>query len=330
MEKHGDQPPDDPALNGSSASEPVRDDPLAGARDRPAHIIVCGNEKGGSGKSTIAVHLAIALLRKDCRVGTLDLDGRQHTLSRYLENRLNHVSSHGCDIPSPRHVRIERSTADARSEAEATERAELARAVEALRTACDFVVIDTPGFDTNLARASHDIADTLVTPMNDSFIDYDVLARSDPRTGETVAQSQYALQVREARRRRSAKGGKLLDWVLVRNRLSNIRSRNEQRVHESLRLLGVDLGFRLVDGVTERVIYRELFPFGLTVLDDPLQHLPELSGRGSHVGARADIERLLGNLDLPIDEGWRARDEVRQAWLERFRRVRAAPDIFAD
>ena len=288
---------------------------------RRAHVIVCGNEKGGSGKSTLAVHIAIALIHRGAKVGTLDLDSRQRTLTRYLENRERHTSTHGCSLSSPRHARIERSDAEARSRAETSERRELDDVLDALRHGSDVIVIDTPGFDTNLSRAAHDVADTLVTPMNDSFIDYDVLARADPATGSSTAQSQYALQVREARRRRASAGGTILDWVLVRNRLSSIRSRNEQRVHESLRLLGTDLGFRLIDGIAERVVYRELFPHGLTVLDNPFAHLPDVSARGSHVAARADIERLVGNLDLPLDDRLSAREEARRLWLGRFRRA---------
>ena len=298
--------------------------------ERAPHILTCGNEKGGSGKSTMAVHIAVALLTRGVRVGTIDLDGRQHTLSRYLENRRRHIAAHGCGLLMPKHLRVERSERESRSEADSMERRELARAIDSLSTGCDVIVIDTPGFDTNLSRAAHDVSDTLVTPMNDSFVDYDVLARADPETGEATAQSQYALQVREARRRRTTRDAKVLDWVLVRNRLSNIASRNERRVHESLRVLGTDLGFRLVDGITERVVYRELFPHGLTVLDEPARHLPGLSTRGSHIAARADIERLVSNLNLPLDPVQAHREAVRRAWLERFRRPRQAPDIFAD
>ena len=310
--------------------DPTPERPHATNGGRRAHLIVCGNEKGGSGKSTIAVHVAVALLSRGLKVATVDLDVRQSSLTRYLENRRAHIAGHGCELPMPRHLGVAQSDRGDRAVADAEERAEFARALDSVAPLSDFVVIDTPGFDTNLSRAAHAMAHTLITPMNDSFVDYEVLARTDPGTGITTGRSRYALQVREARRRRNASGEPLLDWVLVRNRLSNIRSRNEQRVHESLRLLGLDLGFRLIDGVTERVVYRELFPHGLTVLDDPIAHLPDISSRGSHVAARADIERLIGNLDLPLDQGRDAREAARQRWLEKFRRPRRVPDIFAD
>ena len=302
----------------------------AGAGRRAAHVIVCGNEKGGSGKSTVAVHLAIALMTRGLKVATIDLDSRQLTLTRYLENRREHIARHGCGLTLPGHLRIERSRHERRDEAESRERAQLAEALDTLREAHDFVVIDTPGFDTPLSRAAHAVAGTLVTPMNDSFIDYDVLARTDPETGETLGQSQYALQVREARRQRTASGQPLLDWVLVRNRLANIASRNEKRVHESLRVLGIELGFRLVDGVTERVIFRELFQHGLTVVDDPARHLTGFAARDSHRAARSEIDRLIANLDLPLDARRAEREAARSRWLSQFRLPRVEPDVFAD
>ena len=293
-------------------------------------MVVCGNEKGGSGKSTMAVHIAIALMGQGHRVATVDLDSRQLTLTRYLENRKAHIARHECGLRVPRHIRMDGSTLTNRDEAEHQECKELTAALTMLREQHDFIVVDTPGFDTNLSRTAHSLADTLVTPMNDSFIDYDVLARVDPDTGDVTAQSQYALQVREARRARSGIDDRLLDWVLVRNRLSSIASRNEKRVHESLRLLGVELGFRLIDGVAERVVYRELFAHGLTVMDDPLSHLPNMSVRNSNASAKADIERLIENLNLPVDGKRDEREKARQAWLERFRQPRSSPDIFAD
>lgn len=295
-----------------------------------AHVVVCGNEKGGSGKSTIAVHIAIALLSRGHRVATIDLDSRQLTLTRYLENRREHLARHGCGLRMPSHLRIDRSSHERRDEAERRERAHLVDALDAVREANDFVVIDTPGFDTPLSRAAHSLANTLVTPMNDSFIDYDVLARTDPETGETLAQSQYALQVREARRQRTVEGAPLLDWVLVRNRLANIASRNERRVHESLRLLGVELGFRLVEGVTERVVYRELFQHGLTVVDEPDRHVAGFGARNSHVAARREIDSLVANLDLPLDSRRAEREAARARWLSQFRMPRVEPDVFAD
>ena len=298
--------------------------------DRRARVIVCGNEKGGSGKSTMAVHIAIELCRRGRRVATLDLDSRQLTLTRYLENRKQHIERHGCRLRLPPHMRIDGSSRDRRHEADEQERLQLQQAIQMLHVAHDFIVVDTPGFDTNLSRVAHTMADTLVTPMNDSFIDYDVLARLDPETGAVVRQSQYAAQVRAARRQRSSEGGRMLDWVVVRNRLSTIGSRNQANVHESLRLLGMELGFRVVQGVSERVVYRELFAHGLTVMDEPVDHVDNLSARASHDSARDEIERLVDALNLGDHDIAEQREKARHAWLERFRRPRATLDIFAE
>ena len=285
-----------------------------------AHVIVCGNEKGGSGKSTIAIHLATALLREGCTVATVDLDARQMTLTRYLQGRQRTSLRYGHAIRMPRHVRVETSNLSRREGAEQHEREELNQALEELSSSNDFVVVDTPGFDTNLSRAAHSNADTLVTPMNDSFIDYDVLARVGEADGDVPTPSQYALRVREARRTRLARSARMLDWTVVRNRLSPLTSSNERRVHESLRLLGMELGFRLVDGIAERVVFRELFRSGLTVVDD--MDVAVAAGvevderrRDSWLKAAADIQSLVSALKLPIDHRRGERNEAREAWL---------------
>ena len=298
------------------------------------HVIVCGNEKGGSGKSTMAMHLAIALLRGGCSVATVDLDARQRTLTRYLENRRRTSLHHGPAVAMPRHIRIEPSPLTERDAADQHERSELDGALDDLAASYDFVVVDTPGFDTNLSRAVHARADTLVTPMNDSFIDYDVLARPSATDDGVHSPSQYALRVREARRSRLARSARMLDWVVVRNRLSPIGSGNERRVHESLRQLGTELGFRLVAGVSERVVYRDLFNTGLTVLDEPSVAFSEgLVGdtrrRASWTTAAGDIERLVASLNLPVRQRRNERDEARAAWLARLARPAELPVAYA-
>ena len=66
-----------------------------------AHVIVVGNEKGGAGKSTVAIHLAVALMRMGKTVGVIDLDLRQASLSRYLENRRRWADARGVTLPMP-------------------------------------------------------------------------------------------------------------------------------------------------------------------------------------------------------------------------------------
>ena len=142
-----------------------------------AHVLVIGNEKGGSGKSTTALHIAVALMGEGSRVATLDLDARQGTLSRYIENRAAYAARKGIDLAMPMHASVPLSTLPERTATEADEKARFEAALEPVLAAADFVIVDTPGSDTHLSRTAHVWADTLLTPLNDSFIDLDLLNR---------------------------------------------------------------------------------------------------------------------------------------------------------
>lgn len=255
-------------------------------RHKP-HIIVFGNEKGGSGKSTAAIHVAIGLLRLGHRVGTIDLDGRQATLTRHLSNRLQR----GGDLPSPTHVVIERSACENACEAEAEERWRLSAAIGELGASSDFIVIDTPGSDNFLNRLGHSFADTLVTPINDSFIDLDLLARVDPDSHEILKPSIYSEMVWEQRKQKAVREKGSIDWIVMRNRLSHIDARNKRDIGELLEKLAKRVGFRIAPGFGERVIFRELFLKGLTLLD--LKESGEVSLTMSHVTARQEVRALL-------------------------------------
>lgn len=195
-----------------------------------AHIIAVGNEKGGSGKSTTALHLAVYLLHQGHSVATLDVDSRQQTLTHYVRNRRSTIETAGRQVPMPKHVHLPTAWGDSIRENKRTERDIFAKAISGLRYEVDFIVIDTPGFDGNLARLAHGAADTLVTPFNDSMIDLDVLARVDPVTGEPIETSPYSRNVQRARADRLASTGVGIDWVLVRNRIANLGSRNASQV----------------------------------------------------------------------------------------------------
>lgn len=295
---------------------------------RPAHVIVCGNEKGGSGKSTLAIHVAVALMRAGRRVGTVDLDGRQLSITRFFENRQRRAARHGGGMPLPAHFHVPPVRRDTVAAAEGYEAEELTRALARLAD-CDYVVIDTPGSDTFLNRLAHRVADTLITPTNDSFVDFDVLARIDPERLQVVEYSQYALAVRDARRERRLADSALLDWVVVRNRMASIASRNERKVDACLRPLSMQLGFRLADGIAERVAFRELFPLGLTVLDDCEDLFPGGKATASHQAARHEIARLVSALRLPDDDTGGRRAAARRRFAELVGRAPSLPDIFA-
>jgi chromosome partitioning protein len=280
-----------------------------------AHVVVVGNEKGGSGKSTTAMHVAVALLNVGQRVATIDLDSRQKTFTHYVDNRRAWAQRARLALRLPVHFCVASGATLKLDENEAIEFAGFAEAVGAVEQSHDFVVVDTPGTDSYLTRLAHSMADTLITPLNDSFVDFDVIGTVDPTTFAVTGEGHYAAMVREARRQRRTIDGTRMDWVVVRNRLSMLGSRNKQLVGNGLAELATRLGFRFADGLAERIIYRELFPRGLTALD-PLDEAtlgtrPSLS----HVTAREEVMRLIDALKLPLDARGQRRAAARAEWF---------------
>ena len=279
-----------------------------------AHVIVLGNEKGGSGKSTTAMHVAVALLQAGQRVATIDLDSRQRSFTHYVENRRDWATRAGIKLEHPRHYCVSRGFGVRIDEIEAQEFSAFAEAVSAVENSHDFVVIDTPGVDSYLMRLAHSMADTLITPLNDSFLDFDVLGVVDPTTFEVTGVSHYAEMVREARRQRRLVDGGLTDWVVVRNRLSTLGSRNKRLVGAGVDTLSKQLGFRFVEGFAERVVYREYFPRGLTALDEIDENTLGLRPSLAHGPARDEVTALIDALKLPLDERGKRRAAARAEW----------------
>jgi chromosome partitioning protein len=280
------------------------------------HVIVVGNEKGGSGKSTTAFHLAIYLLYQGFRVASIDVDSRQQTFTSYVRNRRNWVQARGLTLPHTTHYHLPLTRGDSIRENQKLEFDLFRQAVTEIEGEVDFLVVDTPGFDTHLTRLSHSLADTLVTPVNDSLIDLDVLAHIDPVTAEPRELSHYSRLVQRARTERLSIDGQTIDWVLVRNRISMLSSRSMRLVQSSLEKIALRLGARLADGIAERVIFRSLFPTGMTVFD-PLD--PELLGglpSMSHVSARQEYRNLADALNLPSNDGAAARRVALAQWSE--------------
>lgn len=264
------------------------------------HVIVLGNEKGGSGKSTTAMHLVVALMRSGCKVGVVDLDLRQRTLTRYLENRRIFMQTEKTELSFPVLADVIESADDSRARSRRQELDNFGTALAGFE-GCDFAVIDCPGANTYLSRLAHIHADTIITPLNDSFVDFDLLAAIDRKTGQVTGPSIYSEIVWEARKHRARTGIRSgIDWVVMRNRLSGRRTRNKKNMGERLEDLSARIGFRLVSGFGDRVIYRELFPAGLTLLD--LGNTGTASLRlssMSHVAARLEIRSLVESLRLP-------------------------------
>ena len=280
-----------------------------------AHVVVLGNEKGGSGKSTTAIHIAVALLKAGQRVATIDLDCRQQSLTRYIANRRAWAKRSGFDLELPHHCCISLGDTMQIAENESSEFLQFQEAVAAVERTYDFIVIDTPGTDSYLMRLAHSMADTLVTPLNDSFLDFDVLGTVDPATFGVIGESHYSEMVRDARRKRRQLDGATTDWIVVRNRLSMLGSRNKQLVAEGLKQLAFRLGFRAIDGFAERVVYRELFPRGLTALDNLDEATLGTRPNMAHVTAREEVTGLLRQLKLPLDERGRRRAAARAEWF---------------
>ncbi len=268
------------------------------AAGAPRHIVL-GNVKGGSGKSTTAMHLIVALLATGRKIGALDLDARQGSLSRYLENRARTSAALLVPLAMPKWRAIEPSMADSRERAEAEDAAHLEAALADMAD-CDIVVIDTPGNDNALSRLAHARADILISPLNDSFLDLDLFGRVEGDGEQLGRPSHYAEMVWEQRKRRALAGRRPIDWIVLRNRLSSLDARNKRDIGRRLEGLAKRLGFRLAPGFSERVIFRELFPRGLTLLD--LDRADSgIAWRMSHVAAREEVRNLVDalRLDLP-------------------------------
>jgi len=259
-------------------------------------VIVVGNEKGGAGKSTLAIHIVCGLLHAGRRVAILDPDLRQRSMSHFFAHRAAWTAANGVTLPMP----IEPDLGDGKALAKAGEADQIATFEAAFAQAqdADVILIDTPGGDTALSRAAHARADQIVTPMNDSFVDFDMLGHVDPVTLELQKPGLYSEIVWDARKARALAGQRQpLDWVVLRNRLASVEARNRKRVDDRVMALSKRIGFRTGNGLRDRVIYRELFPFGLTVADLSPKVRP-VPVSLTHVSARQELRALLHSVGL--------------------------------
>jgi chromosome partitioning protein len=263
-----------------------------------ARIIVVGNEKGGSGKSTVAMNLAIALIKAGQRIASIDLDSRQSTFTHYIEYRYAWAQHIARDLEIPNHLYFTENTNYPTVEDEAADGKAFLDIIETRARGNDSIVIDTPGHNSYVGRLAHSIADVLITPLNDSFVDLDVLGTVDRETLSITGASHYSRMVGEARQQRQLRDNVIIDWIVLRNRLSMLNSRNTRCVGDGLQKLSQMLNFRCVEGLAERVIFREFYPRGLTALDALDESTLGTRPTMSHVTARLEIENLLGALGL--------------------------------
>jgi chromosome partitioning protein len=230
-------------------------------------------------------------------VGGLDLDLRQKSFGRYVENRVAYLKRAGLELPSPHYTDLPDLAPEALQQGENAFDARLSAGVAALEAVSDFIIIDCPGSHTRLSQVAHSLADTLITPLNDSFVDFDLLARVDPETGKVKGPSIYSEMVWNARQLRAQAGLKPIDWIVLRNRLGAQAMHNKRKVGAALEDLSRRIGFRVVPGFAERVIFRELFPRGLTVLDLKDTGVDQMNL--SNVAARQEVRELMKSLRLP-------------------------------
>ncbi len=262
------------------------------------YFLVLGNEKGGTGKSTLAMHVIIHLLQQDRTVGVIDLDSRQKSLTRYLDNRKSYSEEHGLHLQMPEYTVVDRSALDSVKGMEDEERSWLEAAIQSLDT--DFILIDCPGNDTWLSRVAHTYADTLLTPINDSFVDLDLIGQVTSDGSKVIKLNYYSELVWDCRKARNMNDRESTDWVVTRNRLASLSSRNNKRVERALESLKRKINFRVIPGLSERVIYRELFLKGLTMMDfGKVEQVGKM--QMSHVTARQEIRALVDALNLPLD-----------------------------
>jgi chromosome partitioning protein len=259
-------------------------------------VVVVGNYKGGSGKSTFAMHLIVALLKAGRRVASFDLDVQQQTLSRYIQNRHRWAQQNGLALELPHHAPISDVGGE---EAGAADHVTLfTRYLGTLQDDYDFIVIDTPGSESHLSLVAHGMADALVTPINDSFVDLDVIVNIGATVDAKPTPSRYARAVAAALEGRRAVCGRATDWIVFRNRLATLASRNHKQITAALEWIAPEVGFRLAPGLSERVIFRELFPMGLTAFDQLDERALGANGGMSRVMARVEVRSLVEEIGL--------------------------------
>ncbi|RYE06426.1 MAG: ATPase [Rickettsiaceae bacterium] len=261
-------------------------------------IFVIGNEKGGAGKTTCSMHLIAGLLDRNYKVASIDADSRQHSLTNYVNNRIQYnIDNHNNQVPLPLHYHIHESKEIDIKSREEEDTEQFREALEKASEVADFIVIDTPGSHTYLSSLAHSYADTIITPINDSFLDIDVIAKIEANDLNVVSPSIYSQMIWEQKMKRIDRNKESIQWIVMRNRLSNLDALNKRKVAKVLNQLSKRISFKLIEGFSERVIFKELFLEGLTLLDtDKVGYNKTFNI--SHVAARQELRNFLNNIGI--------------------------------
>jgi chromosome partitioning protein len=232
-------------------------------------------------------------------VASIDLDSRQRSFTHYIDNRLTWARKRGLELLTPTHVCFDEDAEFSTAEHLQAAQDELAKTIDRLAENHRYIVIDTAGHNQLLSQYVHARADTLLTPLNDSFVDLDVLGSVDPDSLAIAGISHYAMTVDNARKQRQLDGKPETDWIVLRNRLSMLTSRNKAAVGAALRDLSQQLGFRYIEGLAERVVFREFYPRGVTALDELNEATLGSRPTMSHLSAQLEVQSLLRALLNP-------------------------------
>ena len=261
------------------------------------HIIVIGNEKGGSGKTTTAMHLIVSLLNMGFRCASIDLDHRQQSLTHYVENRKSSCKKYGLDLKVPEHRTLQPSAEDSKEKSAAVDEMKLQKIVDDLAPQNDFIILDTPGSDTALSRKAHSIANTLITPINDSFVDLDLIGNLDAKDLGTKRPGIYSAMFWDQKMKRIRDSQEEIRWFVVRNRLSSLDAHNKRKMADALEKLSKKFGFKVSPGFGDRVIFKELFLEGFTLHDAGKTESVRISP--SMIAARLELARFINSLEIP-------------------------------
>ena len=262
------------------------------------YVFVVGNEKGGAGKTTCSIHLIVSLLDKGYNIASIDADSRQHSLTTYINNRKNY-NQNNLDhaVSMPLHFHLQEEINDSIEEKNQLEKIRFDHVFAQASDHADYIVIDTPGSYTNFSRIAHSHADKVITPINDSFIDLDVMAKITSDDLSISQPSIYSQMLWEQKIEKAARNNGSIEWFVVRNRLSSLDAQNKRNVLEALEKLSKRISFKIIPGFSERVIFRELFPVGLTLLDLNKAKFNKAFSI-SHVAARQELRDFLSSLGV--------------------------------